>query len=439
MIVFRSTVATLAVLLAACSATPHRTDTSLATGSSDIGSSMLAPSTSESAGQPAEKSMPMLDAATLGVYPLSMERYRTTAGSIYIQNLNATIEALQQSGADKPGSPRAGALAGSLYHRFQVLGKVSDGEQALALLDRIPDAEIDIRTRRQRAGLRTGFHRFDEALVDLKAASSKGRPLTPDDPSLRSIALARGDYASIRDDFDKAGEPSEKFGELVLRGNLAALDGDLNIASLQFYRAQSLYSDSSPYQLAWLYAQQGVALERFGDCAKARVFFDAAIERLPGYALALDHLGECLLFDGQLDAARPVYTQLIEQTGNPEYLGAMAVIEKESGHAALGEDYRKRAIAGYQRILATESVTWSQHAAEFYLAIGDPKQAMIQARNNLENRNDVLSLVLFARVAHENGMDQEACGALRKVEASGLKPPETKRWKDQLPRSCEGS
>ncbi|HET9031779.1 MAG TPA: tetratricopeptide repeat protein [Dokdonella sp.] len=365
-----------------------------------------------------------------------MTQYRTTSGSIYIQNLNATINSLLQVGADKPGSARAGALAGSLYHRFQILGRISDGEQALALLDRIPDDVIDIRTQRQRAILRTGYHRFDEALTDLNAASSKGRPLNSDDPSLRGIALARGDYASIRDDFAKAGEPSEKFAELVLRGNLAALEGDLSIASLQFYRAQSVYSDSSPYQLAWLYAQQGIALERFGFCDKARVFFDAAIERLPGYALALDHLGECLLWEGQLDAARPIYAQLIEQTGNPEYLGAMAVLEVEAGNAGRGEDYRKRAIAGYQHILDLESVTWSQHAAEFYLAIDDPKQALVQARNNLDNRNDVLSLMLFARVAHANDMDREACDALRKIQASGLRPPEIERWKGQLPRSC---
>ncbi|MEO7935250.1 MAG: tetratricopeptide repeat protein [Dokdonella sp.] len=433
---FRLTAATLLVLLAACSANPHRTQWRAAEAQPNIDSTVMANAVPSSDGVAVTK--PMLDMAALGIYPHSMLQYRTTAGSIYIQNLSATIESLRQAGAEKPGSPRAGVLAGSLYHRFQILGKISDGEQALALLDRIPDNTIDVRTRRQRAGLRTGFHRFDEAIADLKAASSKGRPLSPGDRSLRGIALARGDYASIRDDFAKAGEPSEKFDELVLRGNLAALNGDLSTASMQFYRAQSVYTDSSPYQLAWLFAQQGVALERFGQCDRARVFFDAAIERLPGYALALDHLGECLLSSGQLDAARPIYAQLIEQTGNPEYLGAMAVLEKEAGNNALAEDYRLRAIAGYQRILASESVTWSQHAAEFYLSIGDPQQALIQARNNLDNRNDVLSLTLLARAAHANGLDKDACDALRKVAASGLKPPEVERWKSQLPQSCAG-
>lgn len=446
---FRSSAATLLVLLAACSATSHRTQSPYATGHQGVGVVRSTSGESGHAETMMSKSAPSnnddavakrgIDVAALGIYPHSTLQYRTTAGSVYIQNLSATIDSLKQAGAETPGSPRAGVLAGSLYHRFQILGRISDGEQALALLDRIPDNTIDVRTRRQRAGLRTGFHRFDEAVADLKAASSKGRPLSPDDRSLRGIALARGDYASIRDDFAKAGEPSEKFDELVLRGNLAALNGDLNTASLQFYRAQSVYTDSSPYQLAWLFAQQGVALERFGDCESARVFFVAAIERLPGYALALDHVGECLLWSGKLDAARPIYAQLIEQTGNPEYLGAMAVLEKQAGNAALGEEFRLRAIAGYRRILASDSVTWSQHAAEFYLAIGDPKQALIQARNNLDNRKDVLSLTLLARVAHANGMDRDACDALRKVETSGLKPPEIERWKDQLPQSCAGS
>ena len=445
----RSTAAALLVMLAACSANPHRTHRPDATVQPGIDSarstsaesghakgmlSKAAPSTDDDA---AEK--PALDAAALGIYPHSISRYRTTAGSIYIQNLSGTIESLKQEGAEKPGSPRAGILAGSLYHRFQILGRMSDGQQALALLDRIPDDTIDSGTRRQRAGLRTGFHRFDEAVADLKAAGLKGQPLDPNDRLFRGIALARGDYASIRDDFAKAAEPSEKFDELVLRGNLAALSGDLNVASLQFYRAQSVYSDSSPFQLAWLFAQQGIALKRFGDCARARVFLDAAIERLPGYALALDHLGECLVWNGQLDAARPIYAQLIEQTGNPEYLGAMAFLEKEAGNAALADDFRLRAVTGYQRILASESVTWSQHAAEFYLSIGDPKQALIQARSNLDNRNDVLSLILLARVAHANGMDREACDALQEVHTTALNPPEIERWKADLPQSCAGA
>lgn len=432
MVYFRSIAATLLLSLAACTSTTPGDQTGDGIASQKDGQAHTT-ATSPSPTVPG-KGAP--DAAAMGIYPESVSQYQTTAGSIYLANLNARIDALKKVGAEKPGSTRTGALAGSIYHRFQILGKVADGEQALALLDRIPDAEIDAVTRRQRAGLRSGFHRFDEARSDLEKASSKGRPMTEDDLSLRGIALARGDYAAMHDDFAKAGEPSDQFNELVLRGNLAALEGDLDTASLQFFRAQSVYSDSSPYQLAWLFAQQGVALERFGHCDRARVFFDAALVRLPDYALAMDHLGECLLWNHQLDAARPIYAKLIKQTGNPEYLGAMAVLEKEAGNAELSEKYRKQAVAGYQKILATESVTWSQHAAEFYLAIGEPKEALLQARNNLENRKDVLSLILFARAAHKNGLDDEACSALHQVHESGLKPPEIAHWKDELPASC---
>lgn len=430
----RTITAALLVALAACSTNAPRPGDAMA--EAGTGHSQSSPSSGETAPVGSAPAAARLDAAALGVYPVSEQRYPTTAGSIYVGNLDATIESLEEAGADRPGSPRVGALAGNLYHRFQILGRISDAERAMALLDRIPDEEIEVRTRRLRAQLRTGFHRFDEARADLERASSKGRPLTPDDVSLRGIALARGDYASVRDDFARAGEPSTNFSELVLRGNLAVLQGDLDIASLQFFRAQGVYSDSSPYPLAWLFAQQGIALLRFGHCDKARVFFDAALDRLPGYALALDHLGECLQRNGQLDAARPIYAKLIEQTGNPQFQGAMAVLEKDAGNAALSEQLHRKAMAGYRRILTNESVTWSQHATEFYLAIGEPEQALVQARGNLANRKDVLSLVLFARAAHENGLDDEACAALRKVEATGLKPPEIARLPTELSTAC---
>lgn len=77
--------------------------------------------------------------------------------------------------------------------------------------------------------------------------------------------------------------------------------GDLPGASFWHRSAQDFYRDVSPFHLAWLYTQQGIAILRHGDFKSAQPFFAAALARLPSYYLAAEHLAECEMELGQLD------------------------------------------------------------------------------------------------------------------------------------------
>ena len=370
-----------------------------------------------------------------GIYPASQQLLPTTAGALYLANVNARIEVMAGRAARKDAdSASISAYAGLLYHRFQILGRIEDAERALALADAIKNpSAADLRVR---ASLRSGLHRFDEALADLNRAEALDAQ-QDDSDARRAIALATGDYARIRQLIDAAGQPAPKFGELVLRGNIAVFKNDLAAANAQFLRAQQTINDTEPYPLAWLYAQQGLTLQRFDRCEEALPFLDAALERLPGYALALDHQGECLLRLHRLDEARDVYRQLIGQTGNPEYLGGMSLVEKQAGNNELAQQFQDKAVQAYDALLAHAPKAWSEHAADYYLAAGRNAEALRLARINLANRRDVLSLILLARAANANGDTAGACKALSEVGASGLRPPELEYWKKEFPR-CDG-
>lgn len=371
-----------------------------------------------------------------GVYPASQQALPTTAGTIYLTNIDGRIDGLIAAGGGKPGNAGTPSLAEALYHRFQILGRIDDADRALALMERVekPTA-TDLR---ERASLRSGLHRFDEALADLAQAQAQSEPHEADAKARRAIALATGDYAQIKDLIAQAEQPSPQFGELILRANIAAFKGDLAAASVQFLRAQQTINDTDPYPVAWMYAQQGLTLERFDQCQPAMVFFDAALERLPGFALALDHQAECLLRMHRLDEARKVYQQLITQTGNPEYLGGLARVEKQAGHKQLAHELETQTATAYEALLARAPKAWSEHAAEYFLAVGQNEPALRWARINLANRRDVLSLILAARAEQANGDRSRACQALGGVKASGLQPPELDFWKDELPH-CDAA
>jgi tetratricopeptide (TPR) repeat protein len=191
-----------------------------------------------------------------------------------------------------------------------------------------------------------------------------------------------------------------------------------------FHQAQQIYGDVNPLPLAWVYAQQGIALLRFGHCDAAVRFFEAARERLPQYYLANEHLAECEARLGHLDRARALYGEVVAATGNPEFIGALARVERQAGRVDVADRLTTQAQDGYARLLREQPRAYAQHAAEFYLDAGLAAAALPLARDNLRWRHDVMSYVLLARAALAAGAGAEACTALAGALATPLRPPE---------------
>jgi tetratricopeptide (TPR) repeat protein len=360
-------------------------------------------------------------------WPIGVADYRTTSESIYLGNLDARISELQRmlAGQDRPDQRTS--LAGSLYHRYRVLGRVEDAEEALRLLDAAVAAEPgEGRHRATRAVVLSGFHRFEEALADLDAAAAGG--VRPEEllGTRRDVLLARGDYDRLAQDFEKARELAPGFLELAHRADLRVQQGDLDGASFLYRGAQAEYRDVNPVPLAWLHVQQGIALLRYGRPAEALRFFEAAHARLPHYYLATEHLAETEARLGHRERARALYAQVIEQTGNPEFVAALSRLEAADGNAALAADLARRAETGYEALLVRNPSAYAQHAAQFFVAIDKPERAYQLARQNAALRQDIGSWILLAQAAHAAGDARQACEAREHALATGLHPPELK-------------
>lgn len=369
-------------------------------------------------------------------YPASITRIRTTDPTIFIGNLDARIAAHQKSLSMEESAAHRAALAGALNHRFRIVGRLQDGEDAMLHLERALDIEPDnADALLAHASTLSAFHRFDAA----EQALARARTLDADAGALtridRDLKVARGDYAALSEDFARSREPVADYFELAHRADLRVLQGDLDGATHWYRAAQNLYADVDPLPLAWLHTQQGIALLRHGQFAQAKPFFQAAHERLPQYALATEHLAECEFELGNFANARVLYREVIDQTGNPEFIAALADVEEADGHPELARSLRAQAQSGYENLLERHPAAFAQHAAEFMLDMGQSARALTLARENLALRKDIGSWILLARSAAAANDLAAACVANQQARGTGLRPPELAEL-DELDKRC---
>lgn len=370
-------------------------------------------------------------------WPAGLDEIQTTSGDIYLGNLDARIDALVTANRRTPRADLQVSEAGALYHRYRIRGTLADAESALTLLDAaLAQTPRNTEALALRATVLAGFHRFTAAVADLDAvASANPAKATSLADAHREISLATGRYDRLREDFSRSTDPDAGFYELAFRGNLLLQSGDLSGASTQFKRAQGLFTDSSPMPLAWLHVQQGIALLRHGRHAEAAVFFKAAHDRLPGFTLATEHLAETQARLRNFAVARELYARVIADTGSPEFIGALAGLERDAGNQALAATLDERAGEGWSRWVAKYPAAFAQHAIGFYLDRDEPARALALARENIKLRQDVGSYILLALAADSAGSSDEACSARQSAMDSGLKPPELEELAS-LAKSC---
>ena len=375
--------------------------------------------------------------ALTDTYPASRSRLATTSASIYMTNLNSRIEAVAGILASDPDSIHQSTLATLLYYRYRIVGKIEDAERALAAAtSAVATHPSNGEALHVRATILSGMHLFEDALNDLERAREAGFTEQRLAPLRREIMLALGRYEEVSELDRPAMQPASGFHHAVLLGNLELMKGHVDLASSRFLEAQQLYADSSPFQLSWLYTQQGITLLRSGNCPMAERFFQAALARMPMYYVAAEHLAECERAMGKLKSARSRYVSVIEQTDNPEFIGALAELERESGNQETADKLFARAQKGWNELLARHPEAFTDHAAKFFIASGNARRALALSRSNMENRNDVLSLLLHASANFKADRRSSACRALQQAIATGMRPPEILGFEERI-ASCD--
>jgi len=364
-------------------------------------------------------------------WPARQDQLATTSGDIYQANLDSQIQALEKRLATSQQVPARVSLAGLLYHRFQLLGRVADAERACTLLQQAMEQEqLAPGEMLGYARILSGLHEFDTAQQVIDRAAQRGGDPAAISQARQQLLSSRelpGDMALPESSQAGAGSSLPVPGDYITAVQQAAKmleQGDLYGSSQLLRMAQDLYADSSPFPLAWIHLQQGVAFLRFQQYEEARIFFAAAHERLPQYYLATEHLAETEALLGNWQRSAELYRQVSEQTNQPAFWHGLQLAESELGNASAAQEAGQLADRNYRQLLDEYPLTFADHAVGYYLDTGREQQALRLAELNFANRQDVYAHLTLAEALAANGQQQQACGHIEELRRAGLAPPE---------------
>ena len=394
--------------------------------------------------------------------PLSQAALPTTDGAIALSNLQAQIAAEERlaSYGSLTVSQRA-AIVELLIMRGQFLGRIVDYEHAEALSEQlVGDAPSDGRAFLTRAQVRATLHRFAAALADLTEAERLGVNSDRCAAVRATIFQASGRYdeaLAIRQYLTQARPDIRSLGaEAAVR----AERGEIDEAERLFVKAQQQYRDVSPFPVVWLYFQEGLMWMWEGELERARIAFEAACARLPGYAAAQGHLAmvEAALARreramavfhrwmqeedlaqareeshmthtskaavvGRYERAITLLRQQANSSDDPEYASQLARLLKEVGQLDEAQHWRDIAAARYDELMVRHPEAFADHAAEFWLTVGgDAQRGHLLAAQNFELRKTprAYELILQAAVAtQETATVCRVAEHLRTVEQQG--------------------
>jgi len=318
----------------------------------------------------------------------------TTAGDIYLENLDGQITAIERRLARRGDDRLLAHLAMLRYHRFQVSGNLEDAEAARRILSEAWEHGDRPSLAAARARVLIGFHEFDEAESVLRLAEEAG-------VSKASILELRDSLARVRGKSDTAAGDrpiNEALAPVALVGMAADLEasGRPVAASQVLKAAQDRYLDTSPYTLAWIHVQQGIVFLNLEDYPSARLFFAAAYQRFPEYTLAAEHLAETELALGNFEEAAQLYRVVAERSGHPEFYHQLSKAERALGRETEVRKLEERARAGYGDLLEKYPRMYADHAARYYIDVGERESALALASLNLSQRNDPMARELMA-------------------------------------------
>jgi len=339
---------------------------------------------------------------------------KTTAGKLAVGNLEGQIEEISKI-TDAPR--RASALTdlvSLLTARAQFLGRIEDYELALSDADALVAlTPKDPKAYLTRAHARSSLHLFKEALEDLDRAGQlekhSDRALDIEDQRA-SIWQAMGRTADAIAIYRQRAAANPDISTLGALGVALADQGKIDEADALLTKAPTVYRNGSPFPVAWTEFQRGQIWERQGQPAKAIVYYRAAADRLPAYAVAQAHLAGLLAAEGDRAQGIERLREVTKTATDPEFVGQLAGLLEEAGQHDEAVKMRAEATAGFEKLLSKHPAAFADHAARFYLGPGaTPKRALDLAKLNLEGRQSPDAFDLGLTAALEAGDTATAC------------------------------
>ena len=357
--------------------------------------------------------------------PKSATELATTESGIYLANLDGQISELTRLTRDRPENiSNVMALSSAHHTRGRFRGDLDEIQLGIDGLDACvrlqPENAICWLTRAEQE---QSLHRFPQARADVDRAKQLGA-----DP-VRAAMLEMdldwndGRYETAIPAIRNARLARATTSTWIREGQLDHDLGLENEADAAFEAAEDLINDTGPLVIAHLDVQRGIQKSQTGRLEDACVFYRAAVERIPTYVAANEHLAEALHMLGKNEEATRIYENVVKLTDDPEFAHALAELYAASGKTKESKELEAKARAGYAALLAKypEAMYW--HASEFYMATGDVKQALVLLRKNVTLRPNSTSYVALARAELANGLASDAKASIDKALAMPVVSP----------------
>ena len=339
---------------------------------------------------------------------MRIEARRYTSGRIAVANLSALIDSLELGGTEDVNFESLVALSKLLFLRGDLLGRITDhdrGEfvanEAVALS---PDTEGAFYIHAQLTGR---FHRFEEANQLLDQALVAGYSRQEIDLERAALLQAMGKYSealALRERLSKEDPGIHTIGSLA---TLLAEMGQWAIAETCYAAAIDADKGTSPIPCGQL-----LSAMRGGDLDRAEEMFIELDAVLPGHVPGRGHRAEVALARGQMDLAAALIIPVLEISDDPEYRGIYAEILAARGDRENASEEAECAAAGYELLLARRPEAYADHAAAFFMGIGNrPDLAVSLASTNCRLRNTPRSRGLLER-AKRNAKKFSTIGAV---------------------------
>lgn len=334
-----------------------------------------------------------------------------------LQLTDQRIARHQAAAASRPEVPSTWiSLVGAHLERARLAGGVADdlaAQEAMAKAVALaPDAPV---VRRTQAQLLQRRHHFAEALALLE---SLPKPTPADRASMAAIRFELGDYqAAVTQLESLADDPADPATPARLAACLAKL-GRFEDAERWYGVGASRYHGRPQWPVAWNHLMLGLMdLER-DQLDEALVHYQAADAALPGWWLTQEHIAEIHLLQGHPEAALPIYERVVEETDNPELVGALAETYAALGRTDEAAAALARAKKRFDELLIAQPDLAGTHALEFLLE-HDPQRALEVARHNVQLRPNGESKLLLAAALQANGEEAGAASLRAEVADSG--------------------
>jgi tetratricopeptide (TPR) repeat protein len=319
---------------------------------------------------------------------MMIDTQRYTSGRIALANLSASIESLDLRRQERATFDDLVALSKVLFLRGDLLGRIADhdrGEQsAIEAIELSPETGKAFYAR---ARLAERFHRFAEAKELLDRAITAGFSGQEIDIERAALLQATGKFSEALALREKLAEDNPGIHTLGALATLLAEMGQWAAAQGRYTAALDRDEGISPIPCAQLLFEWGVNAMRRGDLDRAEQIFAELETVLPAHVPGRGHRAEVALARGERDLAAALIKPLLEIADDPEYTATYAEILAAGGdpEAAIQAE---RAAAEYERLLARRPEAYADHAAAFFMGIGNQSRRAVElARANWELRD----------------------------------------------------